>query len=136
MNVALDTNVLAAAFGTRGLCADVVRVVLAGHDLVLSEFVLTELRSSLATKYRMPDKAIAKTESLLRANAVVAADTVTVDMAMDPDDALVFGAAIAGRADVLVTGDEQLQQLGLRALLAVLSPRQFWLMLRGPAPPL
>ena len=37
MNVALDTNVLAAAFGTRGLCADLLRVVLTGHDLVLAE---------------------------------------------------------------------------------------------------
>ena len=34
VRVFLDTNVLVAAFATRGLCADVVRTVLAEHELV------------------------------------------------------------------------------------------------------
>jgi hypothetical protein len=35
MKVMLDTNVLASAVATRGLCADVLRAVLAEHELVI-----------------------------------------------------------------------------------------------------
>lgn len=43
MRIFLDTNVLVAALATRGLCADLLRVVLREHQLVLSAQVLTEL---------------------------------------------------------------------------------------------
>jgi hypothetical protein len=36
VRVCLDTNVLVAAFATRGLCADVLRTVIAEHELVLA----------------------------------------------------------------------------------------------------
>ena len=44
MRVFLDTNVLAGAIGTRGLCADVLREIFASHDLLISEHVIGELR--------------------------------------------------------------------------------------------
>ena len=47
MKVFLDTNVLAAAFATRGLCADLVRYVLAEHQLITGDVVLDELRDVL-----------------------------------------------------------------------------------------
>ncbi len=40
MKVFLDTNVLASAAVTRGLCSDVLREVFASHDLFISEQVL------------------------------------------------------------------------------------------------
>ena len=54
MRFCLDTNVLVAAFATRGLCADVLRTVLAEHDLVIGEVILTELRRTLAAKFKLP----------------------------------------------------------------------------------
>jgi predicted nucleic acid-binding protein len=47
MRVCLDTNVLVAAVATRGLAADVLRLTLAEHDLLVPEVVLTELRRVL-----------------------------------------------------------------------------------------
>tara|TARA_Y100000590_G_C15710915_1_gene1010249 strand:+ start:1307 stop:1432 length:126 start_codon:yes stop_codon:yes gene_type:complete len=41
MKVFLDTNVLVSAFATRGLCADVMRVILTEHELLIGEVVLT-----------------------------------------------------------------------------------------------
>ena len=38
-----DTNVLAAAFATRGLCADLFAHVLLEHELVVCEVILDEL---------------------------------------------------------------------------------------------
>jgi hypothetical protein len=45
LRVFLDTNVLVAAFATRGLCADLLRVVLVRHELVVADVVLDGCRA-------------------------------------------------------------------------------------------
>jgi uncharacterized protein len=40
VRVALDTNVLVSAVATRGICADVLRVVLTEHELVVGARVV------------------------------------------------------------------------------------------------
>jgi predicted nucleic acid-binding protein len=52
VRVVLDTNVLIAAFATRGLCEDVLRTVLAEHELIVSKFILAELERVLVEKRR------------------------------------------------------------------------------------
>ena len=54
MRVFLDTNVLVAAYATHGLCEDVFRVLLAEHELVVSETVLAEFERVLGQKLRLP----------------------------------------------------------------------------------
>ena len=43
MKLVLDTNVMVAGFGTRGLCEDVLRVCLSRHEVFLSEAILAEV---------------------------------------------------------------------------------------------
>ena len=71
MRTFLDTNVLVAAFATRGLCEDVLRTVLAEHRLLTSEFVLEELRRVLAEKLRMPQGEAARVCVFVRENSEV-----------------------------------------------------------------
>lgn len=131
MKVALDTNVLASAIGTRGLCADLLRVVLLEHELVIGELVLKELRRNLAKKFRLSQDVIAEFDSMLRTQAQVGGAADAVDIAgLDASDARVLAEALEAKADVFVTGDGQLQSLGNRAPLPILSPRQFWDLLR------
>ncbi len=52
----------------------------------------------------------------------------------DPDDEWVVASAVAGGADVLVTGDAAVLKLGKRAPLPIVSPRGLWDLLRGPGP--
>jgi predicted nucleic acid-binding protein len=52
VRIFLDTNVLASAVATRGICADVFQVALAEHQLVVGEKVLTELHRVLQKKFR------------------------------------------------------------------------------------
>jgi predicted nucleic acid-binding protein len=54
VRVFLDTNVLASAAATRGLCSDVLREVLTSHKLLTSEQVLSELKRVLDTKFGLP----------------------------------------------------------------------------------
>ena len=135
MRVCLDTNVLVAAFATRGLCADVFRTVLAEHDLVIGEVILEELRRILRTKLRLPPERIAAVEDLLSAFPIVPRPTEPSEFAVrDPSDRLSVGTAVAGSAEVLVTGDLDLLAVARTADIRILDPRAFWDLLRtGPA---
>ena len=135
MKVFFDTNVLIAAFATRGLCADLFAHVLLEHDVVVGEVVLGELRTKLRTKLKLPKKTIDEIEAQLRDSVVVKTPAKHLGLRIsDPDDEWVVASALAGGADVLVTGDAAILKLGKRAPLPILSPRGLWELLRGPEP--
>jgi uncharacterized protein len=128
----LDTNVLVAAFATRGLCADVLRAVLAEHELLLSGTVLSELMRVLIDKMRVPEPTVREVVAFLRASASLA-DTPSPLPSVevrDPDDAVILGEALASGADVLVTGDKDLLEAGEVPGITILDPRGFWELVR------
>ena len=132
MRIFLDTNVLVAAFATRGLCADVLRTVLAEHQLIVGEVVLDELRDVLAKRIKLPPDVVADIVALLRAQEVIPKPAAASDLAVrDPDDRWILASAVAGRADVLVTGDHDLLAIAERAPLTILNPRGLWDRLRS-----
>lgn len=136
MRVFLDTNVLASAAATRGLCADVVREVLAAHELVVSEQVLTELRRVLRQKLGVDDDLVEDYLSLLSEDAAIAMPGSLPGVKIrDSDDLPVLSAALASGAEIFVTGDKELLDLRRIDRLAILSPRQFWEKLKNASPP-
>ncbi len=134
MRVCLDTNVLVAAVATRGLAADVLRLALAEHDLLVPEVVLGELQRVLTTKLKLPATRITEPATFLREHEVIPKPARLLEVEVrDRADAWVLASAVAGGADVLVTGDRDLLVLGSRAPLPVLDPRGFWTLARGAA---
>ena len=132
MKVFLDTNVLVSAFASRGLCAEVLELVLLDHDLILGRNVIRELRKALREKVKLPlDRSadIIEFVSSEAARIVDKAEPATVNV--DAADALVLGDALAGHADLFVTGDAALLRLGAVGALKIVSPRQFWDVLRS-----
>lgn len=135
MKVFFDTNVLLAAFATRGLCADLFAHVLLEHDLLVGEVVIRELRSKLRTKLKLPKRTIDEIETLLRDQVVVRTPEKHLRLKIsDPDDEWIVAEAMAGDAHVLVTGDAALHKLGARAPLPIVSPRGLWDTLRSAKP--
>ncbi len=127
MRVFVDTNVLASAFSTRGLCADVLRHVLSEHDLLVGEVVLIELRRVLRAKLRVPTDVIDDVEALLRDHEVVPKPLEPSSAELrDPGDRWILASAMAAHADVLVTGDRDLLDVADRLPIRVLNPREFW----------
>lgn len=135
MKVFVDTNVVLAAFATRGLCADLFAHVLLEHELLVGETVIREMRSRLRTKLKLSRNAIDEIEALLRDQTVVKTPTEHLNLGIsDPDDEWIVAEAMAGEAGILVTGDTTLQKLGKRAPLPIVSPRGLWETLRGAEP--
>ena len=127
MKVFLDTNVLVSAATTRGLCADVVREVFASHDLFISDQVLNELKGALRIKFGVQQDLIDDFIDLLKQDTILAQPAQLPDVELhDKDDIPILAAAIAEGADVLVTGDKELLDVGHIDDLDILSPRQFW----------
>jgi len=132
VRVLLDTNVVIAAFATRGLCQDVMQVVLAEHDLILGHTVLDEVEHNLQKKLRMPASAAAEVIGFLRAHAeVVRPDAPASVPKRDREGRWVVAAALHDKADVLVSGDDDLLSMKSNLPVAIVSPRGFWEMLRG-----
>ena len=127
MRVFLDTNVLVSAFATRGICADVLRVVLADHTLVTSEVVLLELRRVLRTRIKLPAEMVDEIETFLREFEVTPKPPAPSDLPIrDADDRWVLASAIAGNVDVVVTGDRDLLDVAKQAAIPIVNPRGFW----------
>jgi len=123
----LDTNVLVSAFATRGLCADVVRLVLAEHTLVTAEVVLREVAQVLRSRFRLPRARVDDIVAFLHEHEVVPKPDAPSESAIrDEDDRWVLASAIAGSAEVLVTGDRDLIDLATQAPLKIVNPRGFW----------
>jgi putative PIN family toxin of toxin-antitoxin system len=127
VRVFLDTNVLVSAFASRGLCADLFETVLLEHDLLVGRNVLRESGRALRRKVKLPAAVVDDILKFVSGEAAaVVTEPATVDAKVDPEDALVLGEALAGAADVFVTGDLALLRLDSLGKLRIVSPREFW----------
>ena len=131
MRVFFDTNVLVSAFLTRGLCADLLRLVLMEHTLVTSEVVLAELRDVLNRKGRLPAQQVEAIEIFLREQPVAPRPTQTLELRLvDADDEWVLASAVLVQADLFVTGDQGVLACN-NPPLPLVNPRGCWEQLRS-----
>jgi putative PIN family toxin of toxin-antitoxin system len=131
VKVFFDTNVLISAFTTRGLSSDLFRLVLAEHQLMTGAVNLVELRRVLRRRFRVPASEIAIVEQQLREHTIVQKPAeMSLLRLRDPDDRWVLASAVAGEADLLVTGDRDLLVARERAPIPILDPRGCWDLLK------
>lgn len=131
MRIFLDTNVLASALTTRGLCADLLQSVLAEHELIIGVPVLEELDDILPRKFQLPAEIVKEFLELLKREGTLVTHAVSVQLNLrDADDERILANALAGSADVFVTGDRELLALKKVKGVPIVSPRGMWTILR------
>lgn len=131
MKVFLDTNVLVKAFVARGLCADLVRYLLAEHEILIGDANIAELTCTLQEKLGAGVEQVKEVESQLRELTVVPDSDAGLPVHVrDPAHVVVLASAIAGEAEMLVTGDEDLLASADGSPVPIMSPRQTWDALR------
>ena len=133
MRVFVDTNVwLAGRFG-RGLCPDLLaELIETDADLLLDVRVLDEFRRIALTKFGVAQPVLERAERFFHkyAHIVPAADTAVAGVP-DADDAWIIAAALGAKAQLFVTGDKALLELGQVEGLPIVTPRTAFLKLRG-----
>ena len=127
MRVFLDTNVLASALATRGLCADILREVMNNHVLIVSEPLLKELQRILPKKFKIPSSITKEMIDFFRQDLIDANDDKILNIKIDDkDDIVILSSAIHRQTEAFVTGDKEV--IGLKHIdnMRILSPREFW----------
>ena len=132
MRVFLDTNVLVSAFTARGICADLLRLVLLEHTLVCSEVVLKELQRVLGQKLKIPPATIGKIIGFLREESEIVNPASPGRWPIsDPVDQWIVSSALEAKADILVTGDHDLLDVAADLPVRTTDPRGFWSLLKA-----
>lgn len=132
MRVVLDTNVIIAAFASHGLCHLLFESVLSHHEVISSDSLLLEVETSLAKKIRLPKTTTGEIVRFLRRKGIHVIDfTYKGLICRDTDDIKILSVAITGKADWIVTGDQDLLILKHCREIPIVKPRDFWDILRG-----
>ncbi|MDR3263394.1 MAG: putative toxin-antitoxin system toxin component, PIN family [Clostridiales bacterium] len=108
MRIIIDSNVLLSATVFKGAkITELMRIVIDDHTLILTNNILNEVRKVIEIKKpeKLPDfekfLSLAKFEHHFTSNEGI--DT-TIQI-RDPNDIIIISDAIAVRADILITGD-------------------------------
>jgi len=110
MRIVLDTNVLISSLISAGGSADqVMQIVRKGEaELILSPFILDELRRVLTEKFALPGNAVDKALQRFRRLATILRPTVSIDVIKEKQtDNRILECAVAGKVDYLITGDKR-----------------------------
>ena len=100
--------------------------------LIVSPAIIAEIRFTLnypriRRKYPITDADVQSLVALLTHDAVVVPGTVTVSGVIpdDPDDERVLACAVEGQAELIVSGDRHLLELGQYQGIPVITAREF-----------
>jgi putative PIN family toxin of toxin-antitoxin system len=132
LKIVLDSNVVIAAFAARGLCHAVFELCIGDHDVILSEPLMDEVEAGFSKKIKLPKSVVVKIVEFLKSNSRVEIPAmVPANICRDPGDRHVLGLADVSQADYIISGDGDLLALGTFKKTTILSPREFWEILRS-----
>ena len=143
LKVVLDTNIFVSSLLVKsGLPAQVLDIWRErGYLLIVSHDIITEIHSTLSyprirRKYALTDDDVAQLIALLEQDALVVPGHADVARTVtdDPADEMVLACAVDAQADVIVSGDHHLVDLGSFRSISILTARQFLERLETPTP--
>ena len=128
MRIALDPSVLIAAhFSRAGVCAELLEDVLLHHELVISEFILEELRRKLVEKFDFPKREAGQVAAFLRRTGIVVMPAdLPPGLGRDPTDMPVLGTAVAGEWALLISVDRDLLDMRTVREVPIIRPGDYW----------
>ena len=127
MKVFLDTNVLASAMLSRGLCHELLEKLILDHEVVLDPPVRQELNRIVRERFRAPDTLRDWMNRKLDELPQVRATLHPVPTGIpDPDAGAIIACAWGASAELFVTGDKALLALGNIDGMPIVSPRECW----------
>ena len=127
MKVVIDANVLIAAYAARGLCEATIELCIMNDEIILTREIIDDLEEKLIKKIKLPKEKAAAIATYLENNArIVEAAHLPPEACRDPDDLNVLGAAKAGEAEYIISGDDDLLCLQAYEDISIVTPRQYW----------
>ena len=128
LRVVLDTNVLVSALHfPKGSLSSVWPLLLEGkYRLILSPSIIEETATILRGRFLWRESHIQDTLKLLARKAALVRPSVVLDAVPDdPKDNHILASALAGEADMVVSGDRDLLRLKEYAAIPIVRPMDF-----------
>lgn len=128
LRVVLDTNVIVSALHfQKGTLSAVWELLLEGeYRLVLSPSIVEETAGILRGRFLWREEETRNVlKILVRKADVVRVDTILEVVPDDPDDNHVLACALAGKADLVVSGDRHLLRLKEYEGIPIVRPMDF-----------
>jgi putative PIN family toxin of toxin-antitoxin system len=122
-----DTNIYVSAFAIPGGRAEaaLLKAVEGEAELVISRPIIHELLGVLARKFGREAEELARIAVFLAELADVVRPRRKIEVLGDDTDNRILECAIAGRADVIVTGDRAMLELGEYQGVRIMTLRAF-----------
>lgn len=100
--------------------------VLLVSDTILAELDAVTARPDVVRKLRVTPLEARAPLVVIRSRAIIIHPDITIRMSRDPNDDKFLECAVAGRADYLVTGDDDLLVLGEVQGIPIIDIPTFW----------
>ena len=127
MRLVFDTNVFIAALISHGVCNELLEHCVLNHEVILSEFILAELKDKLTGKFKFSVREANAAVRLLKSRCKIVPNApLASPIFRDPDDDNIIATAMAGQCACIITGDKDLLELDAVAGIQVLPPGSFW----------
>lgn len=127
MKVVLDNNIfISGIFWDTSICSKIIDAWYKNKfTLVTSKDIITELVNVLQDfKIKMPEDLILAWQKMLVENSVLVEPSIKLDIVEDPNDNMLFEAAIEGKADYIVSKDKKVLNVNCENI-KVLTPEEF-----------
>ncbi len=127
MRIVLDSNVIVAAFATRGLCAALFEYCVENHEIFLCSAMLKEITRVLRKRIKVPLSTVDEIELYLKdSTSLVKPARIDPRVCRDKNDLPVLGCALSSLSEFIITGDDDLLSLVRYEKIDIVTPRQFW----------
>lgn len=125
--VVIDSNVIIAAFATRGMAQALFEFCLDRYEVIISEHILTETSKALKNKIKVNDEKIHEIITFLKEFCTVTEyKKLKEKISRDSSDDNILALAKSANAKYIVTGDKDLLTLKEFEGTEIISPRELW----------
>lgn len=127
MKVVLDSNVIIAAFVSRGLSSAVFELCLDRFEIIMSTYIINEISKMLSQKIKLPQERIGEIVDFLKDSATFPKyKNFKKSVCRDKEDDETIALAKWSQSNYIVTGDKDLLVLKKFEDIKIITPRQLW----------
>ena len=132
MKLVLDSNIIIAAYAGRGLCNSLFELCLDRHSIIISEYILHEINRALRDKLKMPRDSFHIIIDYLKEFCILSAyNKISENICRDENDNDIISLAVSNDAEYIITGDQDLLVLKNYKKVRIITPRDFWAIVKG-----
>ena len=127
MKVVFDSNIFISAFVIPGSQAEkaILKMIQSNHSLIISKEIIDEILSVLTRKFSMDREAVSRTAVYLADLSSIVRATQKIKVLKDEPDNRILECAVAGGAEMIVTGDKAMLSLKQFEGIKIISLKEY-----------